>query len=205
MIAVHTRPRRPAEPAAPPFPLRERREAIRGVRLNISFINRFIRLNNVADLLEFGCGDGKVMRGLRVGRYLGVDNAGAGLAHCQALVAGDLARRVLPAAELPPGTRATMTLSSNMLQRLTSDREFNIHIRTLFQSAYDYVLISLSPGGAPWAASPSPGRDVREHVRRFFPNWSHAGQMPAPSAEADAADFLIFTRQGLPCQVPLLP
>ena len=150
-------------PAAPPPQVRERRDVIRSARLKTSFINRFIRFNNVADLLEFGCGDGKVMRALRVGRYLGVDTPGPALAQCRALVAGDPTRRVLPAGELPAGTRAAMTLSSDMLQRLTSDREFNIHLRTLFQAARDYVLISLSPGGAPWAAPPTPSKARSSH------------------------------------------
>ncbi len=145
------------------------------------------------------------MRGLRIARYLGVDNPGPNLVQCQALIAGDFTRRVLPAGELPAGTRATMTLSSDMLQRLTSDREFNVHIRTLFQAARDYVVISASPANAPWAAPASPIRDVREHVRRFFPSWSHAGQVPASTPEPNTAGFLIFTRQGLGCEVPLPP
>jgi SAM-dependent methyltransferase len=201
--------RQPDVAAGPPAasPLHMLREGsgnsanVRLARFKIDFVNRFIRANAVPNLVEFGCGGGRVMRRLRVAAYIGVESSEAAVLVARG-VAGDDRSRVIYRA-LPAGMGAAMALSMDSINRLTGDAEFNVYVRTMFQAAREYVVIYAADRAAAWADTSIHER-LTVHVRRFFPGWELVAQLPSPHAAAGQADFFIYARCGSACVVPLM-
>ena len=175
--------------------------AARTSRFKANFLNRFIRRNDVADLIQFGCGDGKLPHRLKVGAYTGVDVAPLVLAQsCQA--PADPARQFLTAAELPATATADLTLSVDAVQRLAAEPQFNAHIRALFDTSHRFVIIHGADNWLAWATA-APPRRLTAHIARYFPAWRLAAQVPAPFPPA-GGDFFIYARGDAGCVIPVL-
>ena len=54
-----------------------------------SFLNRFVKENKVADVLELGCGDGNQVRYFTFNKYAGVDVSPTAVARCKKLFEKD--------------------------------------------------------------------------------------------------------------------
>ena len=176
--------------------------AARVERFRVNFLNRFIRQNNVGELIQFGCGDGKLPQRLKVAAYTGVDTAAVILAQC-CRGAGP-GRQFLADEELPAAATTDLALSVDAIPRLVADTEFNAHIRRLFDTARRHVIVQGGDAWPAWAAA-TPTRRLTAHVARFFPGWRLAAHIPAPfPPSAAAGDFFIYSRGDLGCVIPVL-
>ncbi len=175
--------------------------AARLSRYQCNFLNRFIRQNDVADLIQFGCADSKLPQRLKVGAYLGVDAAPEVVAQCRQS-AYNPTRQFVAAGELPAGAAADLALSIQAIRRLVAEVEFNAHFRALFDTARRHVIIQGNDGGPGWGGD---ARRFTAHVQRYFPAWRLAAQLPSPFPPAAAAgDFFVYARGETGCIIPAL-
>ncbi len=177
--------------------------AARLARYRTNFLNRFIRQNDTADLIQFGCADGKLPQRLKVGAYLGVDAAPEVLAQCRHAGRNDPSRQFLTAKNLPARATADLALSVEAIHRLVAETEFNAHFRGLFDTARRHVIIHGSDGWPGWAGAAS--RRFTAHVQRYFPAWRLAAHIPSPfPPTAAAGDFFVYARGQTACVIPAL-
>ena len=176
------------------------------------FINAFTHTNNVLEILDLGCGDGRIMQRLGVPRYIGVDVSETALGLCRAASLNDPSRRFYLWSERPLHQQAVMTLSMDVIYHLTEDRGFAEYMEALFGAASRFVVIYASNADAAWSSPHVRHRRFTDHVQRAFPDWRLAAHCPNPYPfrpdqpdETSFADFFIFTRSGAACTVPIPP
>ena len=176
----------------------------RVARFRSNFFNRLIRLNEVASLIQFGCGDGRLSPRLKVGRYIGVDTAHGLLSLNRRFTPGGTRRDFFTPRNLPADAEADLALSIDVINRLEGDREFNLYLRTLFGAARRYVVINGSDSRLVWPGEP-PARPFTTHIARYFPAWRLAAHVPSPfPPAANAGDFFVYARGTSRCVIPVL-
>ena len=166
--------------------------AARVRRFKINFLNRFIRQNDIVSVIQFGTDDAKLMHRLKIGAHMIVDPSPRRLELCGA-----------PGQDMVAAGAADLTLSIDTIHLLNEDREYNAHIRNLFDTARTYVVIHGSEFGPAWAPV---ARRFTAHVARYFPAWRLAAHVPMPFPPAIAGgDFFAYARNGVGCVIPVMP
>lgn len=127
-------------------------------------LNRFVSENDVASVIEFGCGDGNQLALARYPNYIGFDISPESIAMCSERFAGDetTAFKLLEAYN---GETAELTLSLDVIFHLVEDDVFADHMAKLFDSSERFVIIYSSN------TDENPA-DIVPHVRhRNFSRW----------------------------------
>lgn len=124
-------------------------------------INSFVQQNDIADVIEFGCGDGNQLRLADYPRYWGFDVSAVAVDKCREMFADDETKTFALAAEYA-GERADLSMSLDVVYHLVEDDVYDTYMGTLFNSAKRWVLVYSSN----YDAKESP------HVRhRRFTDW----------------------------------
>jgi SAM-dependent methyltransferase len=168
------------------------------LRFKADFINNFVRRNQVASVLDLGCGDGSLLSLLRVSDYTGVDVAPAALAHCAARFPD---HRFLPFAALESAPAADLAMSIDVVFHLVEDAVFAAYMRALFGHARRFVLVYGSNVERDWPSPHVRHRRFSDHITATQPDWTLAAHVPNrypfdPSRPDDTsfADFFVYVR-----------
>lgn len=171
------------------------------------FINAFVSANAIADVLEFGCGDGHVLSLLRMPAYTGTDASPAALARCAARFPH---HRFVPLSALPPALCADLGLSIDVIFHLTEDTIFMQHLHDLFNRARRFVLIHSSNFDSDWPVPHVRHRRFSDCIASGQPDWRLMAHVPArdpydPSRpdHTSFADFFVYGRLGETCHVEI--
>jgi SAM-dependent methyltransferase len=168
-------------------------------RFKAQVLNSFVAANDVASVIEFGCGDGNQLTLADYPHYSGYDVSEHAIAMCRERFAGDSAK-FFDVLERYKGERADLALSLDVIYHLVEDAVFVAHMKALFGAAERYVIIY------------STNTDDRQvgnlaHVRnRKFTDWvdaqapswnlidrvAESRRHPPSSRSATTADFLFF-------------
>jgi Methyltransferase domain len=169
-------------------------------------INRFIAMNEIGSVIDFGCGDASQLALLALpADYAGVDVSPTALAQCAARFPDR--RFVLPeqARTLPS---AELTLSLDVIYHLIEDAVFAAAMRTLFGYATRFVMIYASNADAAWASAHVRHRRFTDHVAATQPDWRLLAHLPNPYPfdptrpdDTSFADFFVFGRHGAACSI----
>jgi hypothetical protein len=163
-----------------------------------SFLNAFVRNNDVRTVVEFGCGDGNQLGLAAYPCYLGLDVSRTAVQICIEAFRGDKSKSFLyyePTAFSDPArfVRGDLVLSLDVIYHLIEDDVYDNYMRGLFASSDRFVIVY---------ATDTDRRVAAPHVRhRTFTEWvaTHATQWridhvePAP-VEA-YQDFYVFARR----------
>jgi predicted TPR repeat methyltransferase len=152
-----------------------------------TFINNVIQTYNIQSMIDFGCGDGVVMKGINCKSYLGVDLS---------LTAIQLCSTLSPEKEFVHLDKfderiADMTISLDVIFHLTDNLEYIYYMDMLFNSASKLVVIY------------STNLDYRSHPqfqhirhRRFSSNipkgWELKQYYPNPYPSESDSDFYLY-------------
>lgn len=159
-----------------------------------SFLNEFVAANNIASVVEFGCGDGNQLALADYPRYLGLDASPTAVETCIRRFKSDTSKSFAlysPRMFNDPASfiRADLAVSLDVIYHLTEDDIFDLYMRHLFAAADRFVVIyardSEDPDPAPW---------VRH--RRFTP-WVEANtrwmlDRVVPRPDPAIQDFFVF-------------
>ncbi len=174
-----------------------------------AFINAFMADNQVADVIDLGCGDGNLLSLLRVGAYTGVDVSDTVL---HGLRRRYRDQRFVPFDAIADLPAADLALSIDVIFHLVEDDVFAGYMHQLFAHARRFVLIYASNFDLPWAAPHVRHRRFSDHVAAAFPDWrlvAHAPNRypfdPARPDETSFADFFVYARSGCRVRLPDLP
>jgi hypothetical protein len=104
------------------------------------FLNEFVRDENIASVIEHGCGDGNQLTLAEYPTYLGLDVSPKAISMCEELFADDPSKQFRLAADRS-GDSADLSLSLDVIYHLIEDHVFNEYMSTLFDSAERFVIV----------------------------------------------------------------
>ncbi len=127
-------------------------------------LNEFVAKHDLRSVIEFGCGDGNQLTLAKYSMYLGFDVSNTAVTKCKKLFEGDPTKRFHLLADYK-GEKANLTLSLDVIFHLIEDEVFANHMRALFESSNQYVIIYASDSDEPEA-------NQATHVKhRKFTRW----------------------------------
>lgn len=126
-------------------------------------LNEFVAANNLASVIEFGCGDGNQLALAKYPRYAGFDVSPHAVSLCQKRFAGDPSK-IFGLVDDYRGEQADVGLSLDVIYHLVEDAVFEEYMRRLFSASLRHVIVYASNFQSPEGTAP--------HVRhRIFTDW----------------------------------
>ncbi len=127
-------------------------------------LNTFVAENNVASIIEFGCGDGNQLTLARYPAYIGYDVSLEVIAMCRERFRGDATKQFFHIREHVE-QKVQLTISLDVIYHLVEDDIFDEYMRRLFDASSRFVVIYSSN-------QDDPIEPVAAHVRhRRFSSW----------------------------------
>lgn len=166
-------------------------------------LNKFVRDENIASVIEFGCGDGNQLMQAAYPRYTGVDVSETAIAQCREKFRGDATKSFLILGDYS-GETAEVAMSLDVIYHLVEDAIFDSHMRALFGAATRFVIIYSSntddnAGNAArhvrhrkftdWIEVKGAGWSLDRHIPNKYP---YAGDY----TQGSFADFYIYKNTG---------
>ena len=172
-------------------------------RFKAEVINRFVESYGVADIVEFGCGDGAQLTLARYPSYTGFDVSPFVVEQCRSRFASDAGKQFYDLdSRLADTIKAEMAMSLDVIYHLVEDSVYEAYMRRLAHSATRFVCIYSSnanlPGHVPhirhrnfidWFARNAPEWAVMKIVPNAYPH------DPAIPDETSWADFYFLSRE----------
>ncbi len=103
-------------------------------------LNDFVRGNDINDVIEFGCGDGRQLELAEYPSYLGLDISANAIARCRARFGQDAGKR-FELLENYSGETADLALSLDVLFHLVEDEVYFSHLERLFGAGRRFVVV----------------------------------------------------------------
>ena len=132
-------------------------------------LNKFVIENNVATVLEFGCGDGNQLKEFRFPQYTGLDISKTAIEKCTTLFESDHSKSffIYDPVDFAGNThnrKADLTLSLDVVYHLLEDDMFEAYMKQLFSASTRFVIIYA------WDVD----AQTHFHIRhRKFTQWIH--------------------------------
>lgn len=160
-------------------------------------LNAFVSKNEIASVIEYGCGDGNQLSLARYPKYLGFDVSPKALSICSQKFSKDEAKNFKLMGEYN-GETADLTLSLDVIYHLIEDSTFHSYMNRLFDSSKKFVIIY---------SSDTDKKGVFPHVKhRHFSKWitdnktkwkllEHIpNRYPFDGKNGSLADFYIYSQ-----------
>lgn len=103
-------------------------------------LNAFVTDEQIASIIEFGCGDGNQLSLAQYPAYLGLDVSPAAIDQCRERFAGDKTKQFKLIADYAD-EQAELAISLDVIYHLVEDDVFEMYMRRLFRAATRYVMI----------------------------------------------------------------
>lgn len=133
-------------------------------------INAFVKRNNVASVIEYGCGDGNQLQLAQYHDYVGFDVSAWAVRKCRDMFKHDSNKRFKLIHEYSR-ERAQLTLSLDVIYHLVEDQVFEEYMERLFDSAERFVIIYSSNAAITSAAPHVRHRHFSDWISQHRPEW----------------------------------
>lgn len=164
-------------------------------------LNKFVADNDVASVIEFGCGDGQQLARAKYPRYLGLDVSPTIIDKCLADFAGDDSKSFALHDTLhfsdPAGfLRADLAMSLDVIFHLVEDDIFDAYMRHLFAAAERFVVVYSSNVDVPREEIHYRQRAFTPWIEQHQPGWRLREKVENPhrGREGAVADFYFYER-----------
>lgn len=164
-----------------------------------SFLNAFVKNNDVRTVVEFGCGDGNQLRLAAYPYYLGLDVSRAAVQMCIEAFRGDESKSFFyydPTAFTDPArfVRGDLALSLDVIYHLVEDDVYDNYMRGLFASSDRFVIVYATDAARRVPAPHVLHRTFTDWVDAHATEWvvDHVEPAPVPAYQ----DFYVFARRG---------
>jgi SAM-dependent methyltransferase len=121
-------------------------------------INDFVEANNIASIIDYGCGDGNQLKLAKYPSYIGFDVSPKAIALCRTIFQGDDTKDFRLMDEYC-GETAELTISLDVIFHLVEDEIYHSYMERLFSSSEKYVII--------YSSNFEENQDFHERRRRF--------------------------------------
>lgn len=143
-------------------------------------VNRLIERERVASVIDWGCGDGVVLKMIDPQvPYLGIDASRTIIARMTVSQWRHPDRRFILASNYT-GERADLALSMDVLQHFQNDADYHLYLHRLLASAHRLVLIYSTDYDAPPTGHHMRRRHFTPDVADRFPDWTLTEQAENP-------------------------
>ncbi|HVC59552.1 MAG TPA: class I SAM-dependent methyltransferase [Acetobacteraceae bacterium] len=166
-------------------------------------INGFVADNAIADVLDLGCGDGRLLSMLQVPGYIGADVSATALASCAERFPR---HRFVAFSALDAAMRTDLVLSIDVIFHLVEDAVFARYMHALFAHAKRFVLVYSSNADRDWSSPHVRHRRFTSYVADCRPEWrlfAHVPNLypydPERPDETSFADFFVYGRHDAAC------
>jgi len=105
-----------------------------------SFLNNFVKNNNINSIIEFGCGDGNQLSLAKYPSYIGYDVSKTAISICQKKFKSD-SNMAFKHIDDEIGGAADLTLSLDVVFHLIEEKTYEEYMRRLFSSSKKFVII----------------------------------------------------------------
>jgi len=178
-------------------------------KFKAEILNKFVTDRKIQSVIEFGCGDGHQLSLAQYPRYVGMDVAATAVESCRNRYQGDDSKEFHQyfASEFECNDerfRADLSLSLDVIYHLVEDETFEAHLRHLFGSAKQYVIIYSSNCEEPQMLAHVRRRNFVDTVEENFPDWllseQIANRYPFIASRPDdtsKADFYIYSKSNI--------
>ena len=164
-------------------------------------LNRFVRENGIATVIEYGCGDGNQLRSARYPDYTGFDVSPDAVSQCRRQFSGD-ATKAFRSVSAYAGETAELTLSLDVIYHLVEDEVYVSYMNRLFDSSERFVVIysSNTNENPPDTAAHVRHRGFSEWVAEHRPGWKLIKHIPneypfnGDTKTGSFADFFIYSK-----------
>ena len=103
-------------------------------------LNKFVKKNKIATIIEYGCGDGNQLKLADYPSYIGFDVSPAAITLCRETFQNDNTKRFGLMSEYK-GETARLTLSLDVIYHLIEDEIYHAYMERLFNSSEQFVII----------------------------------------------------------------
>ncbi len=174
-------------------------------RFKAEVINDFVEHNNIASVIEYGCGDGNQLALAKYKSYIGLDVSKAAISRCIQRFRGDTTKSFFyyDSAHFVDNHSlfiADLAISLDVIYHLVEDALFEAYMRRLFGSAGRSVIIYSSNEDATSAASHVRHRSFSKWVEENEPEWELTHILPnrypfdGNIERTSFADFFFYSR-----------
>ena len=172
-------------------------------KFKADFLNEFIAMNNIASVVEFGCGDGAQLELAQYPSYVGCDVSPQAVKICAEKFAG---RAGYEFHELgyshPKEGQFDLALSLDVIYHLIEDDVFDKYMRRLFCASDKYVIIYAYNFEKNYKAKHEKGREFLKWCQVHAGNWILVQKMeqkyPYNAEDPDntsQSDFYVFKKK----------
>jgi len=161
-------------------------------------INDFVKDNNVATIIEYGCGDGNQLKLAEYPSYIGFDISTKAIELCQDIFQHDKSKSFRLMTEYK-GETAQLTLSLDVIYHLIEDDIYYSYMERLFNSSERFVILYSSDYDeeqeyherrrqfTKWVKTNTPYWKLTRHIPNRFPYNSK-------NKEGSFSDFYIYEK-----------
>jgi hypothetical protein len=165
-----------------------------------SFINDFIEIQEVHNMIEWGCGDGNQCAMFQCESYTGLDVSKTIIDHCKQKFQNHEDRNFYLPNEWK-GEKKDLAISLDVIFHLVEDEVYENHMQSLFNSSDKFVIIySCDFEGTDFPQHVRP-RNFTSYISTYFPEWilDFKEKNPFPLTErenvnASWSDFYVFKK-----------
>lgn len=162
-------------------------------------LNEFVEVNEIEQVIEFGCGDGNQLQLANYPSYVGFDISPHAIELCRSHFVNEDTRSFRLIQEYQ-GETATLSLSLDVLYHLVEDEVFETYMRRLFAASTRHVIIYSSNHSE---NPPGQGEHVRHRcftdwIENHLPNWELTRHLPniypfeGDTHQGSDADFYFY-------------
>lgn len=165
-------------------------------------INDFVSQNEIATVIEYGCGDGNQLRLAKYPLYVGFDISSKAVSLCEQVFHND-DKKVFKQMEDFRGETAELTLSLDVIYHLVEDTVFTNYMNRLFESSKGFVIIysSNTEENQSGQAAHVRHRNFTVWIEKNKPEWKLLLYIPnrypfnVDTKTGSFADFYIYGKQ----------
>ena len=165
-------------------------------------IEEFREQHAIADVIEFGCGDGNQLQYFHPRSYLGFDVSRKAVHLCRERYGNDPSKRFEELTAYA-GETAELTLSLDVIYHLVEDSAYTAYMDLLFRAARRFVIIYSSNTDDDTDSAPHVRhRRFTDRVEREYPDFTLVRHIPnrypydGDDTRTSKADFFLYERQG---------
>ena len=162
------------------------------------FINSFVAQNNIATIIEFGCGDGNQLKYAAYPSYIGFDTSLKAIELCKEIFQDDRSKNFRLMSEYD-GDTSQLTLSLDVIHHLVEDHIYYTYMERLFCSSERYVIIYSSNFDEKQRYHIR-HRNFTKYVSEAFSEWKLKRYLPnkypfvGKGVEGSHSDFYVYER-----------
>lgn len=133
-----------------------------------SYLNDFVKKNNISKVIEFGCGDGNQLSFSNYPLYIGLDISKNAIDMCRLKYNHDLSKQffIYETSILNSSNdllKGDLTISLDVIFHLVDDIEYDLYMKNLFKFSTNFVII--------YSSNNDDKQEVAHMKHRKFTRW----------------------------------